>query len=123
MADLRTKTAKRFTMGQSVAPRFASGDGLAVFVTVHPGGDKLRLLDVRPGSGTYLQFTGEVALSPMTNGPVAGQSTAGRERRFLAAMPHGHFAFASHGGDGKVSMVDTPSAPPPQFLIKDISGD
>lgn len=117
VADLRTKTAKRFTMGQGVAPRFATGDDLAVFATIHPGGDKLRLLDMRPGSGTYLQFTGEAALSPMTNGPVAGQSTAGRERRFLAATPDGRFAFASHGGDGKVSMVNTQSLAVKEFAV------
>jgi len=39
--------------------------------------------------------------------PVAGQPTAGRERRFVAVTPNGRWAFASHGGDGKVSLVDT----------------
>lgn len=117
VADLRTKTAKRFTMGQGVAPRFATGGGLAVFATVHPEGDRLHLLDVAPGSGTYLQFKGEASLSPMAHGPVAGQSTAGRERRSLAAIPNGRFAFASHGGDGKVSMVDTRSLAVTEFAV------
>lgn len=115
--DLKTKTAKRFGLGRGIAPRFANSSSVAVFATVHPDGDKLRLLDVRPGSPTLHQFTGEAPLAAMTNGPVAGQPTAGRERRFVAVTPNGRWAFASHGGDGKVSMVDTGNRSVREFAV------
>ncbi len=109
VADLTSGTARRFTLGRGIAPRFASGAGLAAFVTVHPSGDRLHLLDTRRSSPTYLRLAGNAALAPMANGPVAGQPTAGRERRFVAMTPDGRYAFASHGGDGRFSVVDTRS--------------
>ncbi|MGQ0678758.1 MAG: hypothetical protein ACT4OM_03710 [Actinomycetota bacterium] len=117
VADLLLGTARRFTMGLGVSSRFANSNDFAVFSTVHPDGDKLRLLNVRPRSANYLEFAGEVALAPMTNGPVAGQSTAGKERRFVAVTPRGGYAFASHGGDGKVTMVDTRTLGAREFSV------
>jgi len=105
--SLKTLEAHRFPLGYGIVPRFALSKVFAVFVTVHPDGDALHLLDVRPRSATYLKLVGTVALEPLSNGPVAGQPTAGREVRFVGVTPDGRYAFATHGGDGKISVVDT----------------
>ena len=46
-------------------------------------------------------------LAPLSNGPVADQPPTGREARFVAVTPDGRYAFATHGGDGKISVIDT----------------
>ena len=55
--NLRTLKAHRFRLGNGIVPRFALSQAFAVFVTVHPYGDELHLLDVRPQSPTYLKRT------------------------------------------------------------------
>lgn len=117
VVDLKGRTAVRFTIGQGLAPRFAISDSVAVLATVHPDGDLVHLLDVRTDSATYAEIVGEVKLTPMLNGPVAGEPTAGRERRFLAVTPDGHHAFASHGGAGMVSMIDTDDLSVTEFAV------
>jgi hypothetical protein len=105
--NLQTLEAHRFRLGNGIVPRFALSQACAIFVTVHPYGDELHLLDVRPKSKTYLKRIGTVDLEPLSNGPVAGQPTTGREARFVAVTPDGRYAFATHGGDGKISVIDT----------------
>jgi hypothetical protein len=105
--NLKTLEAHRFPLGYGIVPRFALSKVFAVFVTGHPDGDALHLLDVRPRSATYLKLVGTVALEPLSNGPVAGQPTAGREARFVGVTLDGRYAFVTHGGDGKISVVDT----------------
>lgn len=107
VADLAGRVARRFIIGEGIVPRFATSDRHGIFATVHPSGDRLRLFDLRQDSPTYLQFTAVVPLTSMTNGPVAGQPTAGKERRFVAATPNGRYAFVSHGGDGLLTVLDT----------------
>jgi YVTN family beta-propeller protein len=105
--NLKTLEAHRFRLGNGIVPRFALSQAFAIFVMVHPYGDELHLLDVRPKSKTYLKRTGIVDLEPLSNGPIAGQPTAGREARFVGVTPDGRYAFATHGGDGKISVIDT----------------
>jgi hypothetical protein len=105
--NLKTLGAHRFRLGNGIVPRFALSQAFAVFVTVHPYSDELHLLDVRPKSKTYLKRIGTVDLEPLSNGPIAGQPTTGREARFVAVTPDGRYAFATHGGDGKISVIDT----------------
>jgi YVTN family beta-propeller protein len=105
--NLKTLEAHRFRLGNGIVPRFALSQAFAIFVMVHPYGDELHLLDVRPQSKTYLKRTGIVDLEPLSNGPIAGQPTAGREARFVGVTPDGRYAFATHGGDGKISVIDT----------------
>jgi YVTN family beta-propeller protein len=38
---------------------------------------------------------------------VSGVPAAGREARFVAVTPDGRYAFVTHGGDGKISVIDT----------------
>jgi hypothetical protein len=117
IVDMKTRTAQRFNLGNGVAARFASSKRFAVFSLVHPDGDRLRLLDVRPSSASYLEFVGDAPLTAMTNGPVAGQPLDGRERRFVGATPDGRFAFVTHGGDGIVSMVNTATLEVTEFAV------
>lgn len=117
VVDMKTRTAHRFDLGNGVAARFSSSNRFAVFSLVHPDGDRLRLLDVRSSSASYLEFIGDAPLTAMTNGPVAGQPLAGKERRFVGATPDGHFAFVTHGGDGVVSMVNTATLEVTEFTV------
>jgi YVTN family beta-propeller protein len=50
---------------------------------------------------------GAVELEKLTGGPVGGEPAAGRESRFVAVTPDGRYAFVTHGGDGKITVVDT----------------
>ena len=109
VVNMKTLEAHRFPLGTGIIPRFALSQTYAVFVTIHPYGDELHLLDVRPMSSTYLKWVGAVFLNPLSNGPVDGQPTTGRERRFVGVTPDGRYAFATHGGDGKISVIDTVS--------------
>ena len=115
--NLQTLEAHRFRLGHGIVPRFALSKAFAIIVTVHPDGDELHLLDVRPPSKTYLKRTGTVDLEPLSNGPVAGQPTAGREARFVGVTPDGRYAFATHGGDGKISVVDTATLSVTQVVV------
>ena len=117
VVDMKTRAALRFDLGNGVAARFASSKRFAVFSLVHPDGDRLRLLDVRPSSPSDLEFVGDVPLAAMTNGPVAGQPLAGKERRSVDVTPDGHFAFVTHGGDGLVSMVNTTTLEVTEFTV------
>jgi YVTN family beta-propeller protein len=115
--NLKTLEAHRFRLGHGIVPRFALSKAFAIFVTVHPYGDELHLLDVRPESKTYLKRIGAVDLEPLSNGPVAGQPAAGREARFVGVTPDGRYAFATHGGDGKISVIDTVTLSVTQVIV------
>ena len=115
--NLRTLEAHRFRLGNGIVPRFALSQAFAVFVTVHPYGDELHLLDVWLKSKTYLKRIGTVDLEQLSNGPVAGQPTTGREARFVAVTPDGRYAFVTHGGDGKISVIDTATLSVTQVVV------
>jgi YVTN family beta-propeller protein len=115
--NLWTHGAHRFRLGNGVVPRFALSEPFAVFVTVHPYADELHLVDVDPRSPRYLRRVGSVELERMSNGPVGGQPTAGREARFVAVTPDGRYAFTTHGGDGKISVVDTATLSVTQLAV------
>ncbi len=80
-------------------------------------GDALHLLDVSPKSRSYLAHVGTVLLERLTNGPLPGMPAAGTERRFVAITPDGGHAFATHGGDGKISVVDTATLSVEQMTV------
>jgi DNA-binding beta-propeller fold protein YncE len=62
---------------------------------------------VSPSSPTFQQVVARIPLEKLTNGPVAGQPVTGKETRSVGITPDGQWAFVSHGGDGRVSVIDT----------------
>lgn len=114
VTNLRRDTARRINVGFGASSRgFPVSKKYAVEPVIRPlepgGRDRLKIIDIRPGSPTYLEIVRSVKLKQMTQGPVAGIAPTfpTYERRFAAITPNGRYAFVSRGGDGKVDMVDT----------------
>lgn len=115
VTDLTDAAARLIFVGNGTSQRgFAdapTSSRYLAYILVHPKGDprgdELKLIDVRPNSRSYLDIVGTAKLEQMSNGPVAGMPREGKEQRFAAITPDGRYAFATHGGDGKVSMVNT----------------
>ncbi|MGH3872592.1 MAG: hypothetical protein ACRDSR_13975 [Pseudonocardiaceae bacterium] len=114
VTDLVTKTPRRVNVGTGATSRgFPVSQTYAVEPIIRPkvagGKDQLKIIDVRPGSPTYLQIVRTVDLEQMTKGPEDGIAPAypTYERRFAAITPDGRYAFVTRGGDGKIDMVDT----------------
>ncbi len=105
--DLRLEKARLISLGYGSVGRFSLSDSFALFWSLHPSGDKAFLLDINPSSATFQQITSVIALPNLTNGPVAGQPTAGKESRAGTITPDGRWAFVSQGGDGTVTAIDT----------------
>jgi hypothetical protein len=78
--NLKTLAAHRFRLGNGIVPRFALSQAFAVFVTVHPYGDELHLLDVRPQSKRYLKRIGAVDLEQRSSGRPADHRQRGTVR-------------------------------------------
>lgn len=125
MTNLRRNRAKLIFVGNGTSQRgFAEAPTSSrhlAYLLIHPNpdsrGDELKLIDVRPESPSYLGIAGTAKLEQMTNGPVAGMPREGKEQRFAAVTPDGRYAFATHGGDGKVSMVNTDTMSVTQFSV------
>jgi hypothetical protein len=67
------------------------------------------LLDTDPESPTFQTFVGKIPLETMTQTPTGEDADPWSSVAFrLAGMvPSGRWGFVSHGGDGKVSVIDT----------------
>jgi hypothetical protein len=110
VADLDTKTAKRSALAKGIVSKFQLSQKLALFANVsETGASQAILVDVVAGSPTFQQVIARVPLAALSNGPVVGQSTTGKQALGSAITPDGKWAFVSHGGDGKVSVIDTTS--------------
>ena len=116
VTDLETNTARRINVGTGATSRgFPVSETYAVEPVIRPlaknGNDQLKIIDIQPGSRTYLQIVRSVDLMQMTHGPVRGVAPTfpGYERRFAAITPDGRYAFVSRGGDARIDMVDTSS--------------
>jgi hypothetical protein len=107
VADLQTETRGLIRLGRGVIGRFQLSEPLAIFSNVHPDGDAALLLDIQPSSPTFQQVVARIPLERLTNGPVADQPVAGKEGRSVAITPDGAWAFVSHGGDGRISVIET----------------
>jgi YVTN family beta-propeller protein len=106
-ADLETGTAKRLALTTGIVPKFQLAKPYAFFANITGTGDFGVLVDVTAGSPTFQQVIARVPLTALTRGPKAGESPAGKEARASAITPNGRWAFVSHGGDGKISVIDT----------------
>lgn len=108
VADLADGSVRRLALAAGLVPRFAISEVYALFFNVHPVGDAAYLLDVRPESETFLRIVARIPLPALeATPPVPGQAPAGRGSRSGAITPDGRWAFVSHGGDGRVSVIDT----------------
>lgn len=105
--DLDSETTKRVPLARGAVGRGGVSAQLAVYASIHPDGDHAIVVDVDPVSPTFRQVVERVPLAKLANGPVAGRPTAGAEGRHSAITPDGRFAFVTHGGEGKISVVDT----------------
>jgi hypothetical protein len=107
VADLRAETRGLLRLARGIVGRFQLSETYAIFSNVHPDGDAALLLDVSPSSSTFQQVVARIPLEKLTNGPVAGQPVTGREARSVGMTPDGQWAFVSHGGDGRISVIET----------------
>ncbi|MDO9445931.1 MAG: hypothetical protein Q7K37_11500, partial [Dehalococcoidia bacterium] len=107
IADLATGEAKRFELAPGIVGRFAISEPFALFFNIHPDGDVAYLLDVKPGSATFQQIVARIPLEALSDGPKAGESASGANARAGTITPDGRWALVSHGGDGRISIIDT----------------
>jgi len=107
VADLTTGSAKRIPLTTGIVPKFQLSRRYAMFANITADQDQAILLDVDAASTTFQTVVGRIPLPRLLNGPRAGESTAGKEARSSAITPDGKWAFVSHGGEGKVSVIDT----------------
>lgn len=110
VVDLDTKSATRSGLTKGTVAKFQLSQNLALFANVNESGESQAILvDVVSGSPTFQQVVARVPLAPLSQGPVVGQSTSGGQALGSAITPDGKWGFVSHGGDGKVSVIDTAS--------------
>lgn len=107
--DLRTERARLISLAPGSVGRFSLSGSYALFWNIHPSGDHAFLLDINPSSPAFQQIVSVVPLAKLSNGPIAGQPTTGKESRAGTITPDGRWAFVSQGGDGAVSVIDTSS--------------
>ncbi len=104
--DLAAETVKRTPLARGAVGRGGVSPTLAVYASIYPDGDHANLVDVDPASPGFRGVVARIPLQKLANGPVAGQPTAGKEWRYSAVAPDGRLAFVTHGGEGKISVID-----------------
>jgi hypothetical protein len=107
--DLETRAPVRTLLTTGIVSKFQLSRRYALFANITADKDYAILVDVAPGSSTMHQTVAKIELPRLANGPVAGQPTTGKEARASAITPDGRWAFVSHGGEGKISVIDTNS--------------
>lgn len=107
VADLQGLTAKRMPLHRGISGRAGLSESYAFFYSVHPDGDEAILFDVDDSSATFQQIVARIPLPSLASGPVPGESASGRNVRGGSITPDGRWAFVSHGGEGKISVIDT----------------
>lgn len=107
IADLQNETGRLLPLARGIVGRFSLSAPYALFWNVHPDGDFAYLFDVDPSSASFQQITAKIPLARLGNAPVAGMPASAGEARVGTISPDGRWAFVSHGGDGKVSVIDT----------------
>ena len=111
VVDLETKTAKRMPVGNGLVYRLGVCPRLAAFTQYAPGGDFLYVLDADASSPTLHDVIARVPLAPMSKAPGPdGDVWDSDAFRITALSSDCAHAFVTHGGDGKISVIDTKSA-------------
>lgn len=108
-ANLETETAKRLPLTSGIVPKFQLSRPYAFFANISAAGDFGILVDTEPTSPTVHEVVARIPLAALADGPKPGVSNVGAQTRGSAITPDGRWAFVSHGGEGKVSVIDTQS--------------
>jgi hypothetical protein len=109
IADLRSDEVTRVPLGPGLVYRQAQSDRYVLYFNIHPDGDHAYLLDADPASSGFRGIVATIPLEPLTRAPEPGESPfgAGQESRRATISPDGRWGFISHGGDGRISVIDT----------------
>jgi DNA-binding beta-propeller fold protein YncE len=111
IVDLETQTAKRIPVGNGLVYRLGVCESLAALTQYAPDGDYTYLMDADTDSPTFQTFTAKVPLERMSLAPEAGGDVWGSEAfRITALSSDCKYAFVTHGGDAKISVIDTAAA-------------
>lgn len=106
-ADLQTQTASRVLLTTGIVPKFQLSNRYALLANLTDEGDFAILVDVDASGQGFHDVVARIPLAALSNGPVAGQATTGKESRSSGITPDGKWAFVTHGGDSKISVIDT----------------
>jgi len=106
-ANLQTGIASRALLTSGMVSKYHLSRPYAFFANVSGDGDFGILVDTDASSPTFQQVVARIPLTSLANGPRKGVSSDGTEKRISAITPDGHWAFVSHGGEGKVSVINT----------------
>ncbi|HEY8945775.1 MAG TPA: hypothetical protein VIM73_16005 [Polyangiaceae bacterium] len=111
IVDVENETAKRLEVGNGLVYRLADSAKYAMFVQYHPDGDYAFFLDADPSSDTFQEMVGKVALETLSLAPTGEDADPWSSVAFRIAgmVPSGRYGFVTHGGDGKISVIDTAS--------------
>ena len=108
IVDLKDDTARRMKVGDGLVYRLGACDTLAAFTQYHPDGDYVHLLDADSDSNSFQQFVAKVPLEAMSQTPEPDADVwSSVAFRSTAMSTDCRYAFVTHGGDGRVSVVDT----------------
>lgn len=107
--NLADGTAQRTLLAHGIVGRGGVSKTLAAYASIQQDGHFLNLVNVDPSSPDFRKVA-SVPLEPLKDGPVAGQSSAGKQGRYAAISPDGSLAFATNGGEGSISVIDTKDA-------------
>jgi hypothetical protein len=106
IVNLASETVRRVPLAPGIIGRFQLSSKYALFPNIQPDADSAILFDTDPASPTFQQIVARIPLERLSNGPVAGETAIGREARGAAMTPDGRWAFVSHGGDARISVID-----------------
>ncbi|MBX3030539.1 MAG: hypothetical protein KF809_10285 [Chloroflexi bacterium] len=108
IADLTDLTAHRVALGTG---RWAGRTGISTPYALYAGYDgtsaQAVLFDVDPASATFGTVVASIPLDPPTKASVPGTATTGTEGYLTAITADGALGFVVHGGDGRISVIDT----------------
>lgn len=109
IVDVELEEAKRLEVGNGLVYRMADSHRYALFVQYHPDGDFAHLLDTDSSSPTFQTFVAKIPLAAMSGTPTGEDADPWSSTAFRIAgmLPSGDLGFVTHGGDGKISVIDT----------------
>ncbi|MBZ5763265.1 hypothetical protein LAV84_27415 [Rhizobium sp. VS19-DR104.2] len=105
--DIRTATEKRTPLSKGLISRGGVSSTLAAYATIEPEGDFLKLINVESQSPGFRSIVGNIPLQSLTKRPRSGSTPVAGEGRYAAITPDGKWAFATLGGDGLISVINT----------------